>query len=170
MVKLRPARWSDLRLLKRWQLQPHVRAAIGTGDWNWEKELARSPDWREQFIAEAGGRPVGFLQIIDPAREDSQYWGCIGKGFRAIDLWIGEKKDLDRGFGTQIMKQAIQRAFADPSVSAILVDPLECNDRAHRFYERLGFEFVVDRSFDDDRCKVYRLARPGTPPETPNFP
>jgi aminoglycoside 6'-N-acetyltransferase len=62
-----------------------------------------------------------------------------------------------------MMQQAIERCFADPAVQAILVDPLDCNQRAHRFYERLGFEFVVDRSFGDDSCSVYRLSRPGSP-------
>jgi aminoglycoside 6'-N-acetyltransferase len=58
-----------------------------------------------------------------------------------------------------MMQQAIERCFADPSVKAILVDPLEGNERAHRFYERLGFEFVVNRSFGDDHCYVYRRSR-----------
>ncbi len=61
-----------------------------------------------------------------------------------------------------MMQQAIERCFADPTVQAILVDPLESNEGAHRFYERLGFEYVVNRRFDDDRCLVYRLRRPGS--------
>ena len=52
------------------------------------------------------------------------------------------------------------RAFADPSVTALLVDQRDGNVRAQRFYERLGFEFVVRRYFDDDDCAVYRLSRP----------
>jgi aminoglycoside 6'-N-acetyltransferase len=59
------------------------------------------------------------------------------------------------------MNLAIERAFADPSVEALLVDPMESNTRAHRFYERLGFEYVVCRRFGDDCCFVYRLRRSG---------
>lgn len=159
---LRPATPADLFLLEGWQRQPHLKAALGDDDWQWATELARQPEWREQFIAEVDERPIGFLQIIDPAREDSHYWGCIEEGYRALDLWIGEPDALGRGYGTQIMNLAIERSFADPSVTAILVDPMDSNVRAHRFYERLGFEYLVCRRFGDDSCFVYRLRRPGT--------
>jgi aminoglycoside 6'-N-acetyltransferase len=162
-VKLRRATPDDLKRLQYWDRQPHVIAAKGDDDRQWKTELTRRPDWREQLIAEVGGRPIGFVQVIDPSREESHYWGCIEEGYRAIDIWIGEPDALDRGYGTQIMKQAIERCFADPTVKAILVDPLDGNEGAHRFYERLGFEYVVNRRFGDDRCIVYRLSRPGTP-------
>ncbi len=128
-------------------------------DWQWETELARSPDWREQLIAEVDGRPLGFLQIIDPAREDSRYWGEAPEGLRAVDLWIGSAADLGKGYGTKMMQLALARCFADPRVSAVLVDPLAGNTRAHRFYERLGFRFVERRRFGQDDCVVYRLDR-----------
>jgi aminoglycoside 6'-N-acetyltransferase len=163
-VQLRPAAPGDLELLQFWDRQPHVIAAKGDEDWQWQKELGRHPDWREQLIAEVDGRPIGFVEIIDPSREDCHYWGgCIEANHRAIDIWIGERDAIGQGYGTQMMQQAIARCFADPNVQAILVDPLETNEAAHRFYERLGFEYVVNRSFDDDRCIVYRLRRPGSP-------
>jgi len=159
-VKLRTAIPNDLALLRRWDEQPHVIASDPNDDWNWETELTRSPDWREQLIAETDGRPIGFLQIIDPAREETGYWSCSKPGQRAIDIWIGEAADLGRGYGSEMMRQAIARCFADPTVGAILVDPLDTNTRAHRFYERLGFEYVARRCFGEDSCFVYRLRRP----------
>ncbi len=165
VVTLRRANAEDLELLRYWHRQPHVVTAAGD-DWGWEAELSRRPEWREQFIAEVGGKPIGFVQIIDPAREDTQYWGGIAAGNRAIDIWIGEKDSLGRGYGTQMMRQAIERSFADPSVTALLVDPRDNNLRACRFYERLGFEFVVRRCFDGDYCAVYRLSRAAAAPDT----
>lgn len=159
---LRRATPADQGLLERWHRQPHLKAALGDDDWQWAEELRRRPPWREQLIAEVDGRAIAFLQIIDPKREESQYWGCIEEGYRAVDLWIGEPDALGQGYGTQIMKLAIERSFAEPSVTAILVDPMETNVRAHRFYERLGFEYVVCRRFGDDSCFVFRLRRPGT--------
>lgn len=128
-------------------------------DWQWEIELGRHPDWREQLIAEADGRPIGFLQIIDPVREESHYWGEVEENLRAVDIWIGEAADLGRGYGTAMMRLALARCFADPQVVAVLVDPLASNTRAHRFYERLGFRFVERRRFGADECCVYRLER-----------
>src|SRR5215207_7415026 len=159
-VRLRPAAPDDLELLRRWDEQPHVVASAPNDEWSWETELRRSPPWREQLMAEADGRPIGFVQIIDPKQEDSHYWGCISEGHRAIDIWIGEQDDLGRGYGSQMMKLAIERCFADPGVHTILVDPLESNTRSHRFYERLGFEYVVCRRFGEDCCFVYKLKRP----------
>ncbi|NJN20527.1 MAG: acetyltransferase [Leptolyngbya sp. RL_3_1] len=159
MINLRPATLADLTLLHHWDQQPHVIASDPNDDWAWEIELQRTPDWREQLIAELAGRPIGVVQIIDPAREESHYWGDVAADLRAIDIWIGEATDLGQGYGTQIMQLALARCFADPTVQAVLVDPLASNTRAHRFYERLGFQRVEARQFGDDDCWVYCLSR-----------
>lgn len=158
-MRLRPATPDDLDLLRRWDEQPHVIESDPNDDWHWEVELARSPDWREQLIAEVGGRPIGFVQIIDPACEESHYWGDCEDNLRAIDIWIGEEHDLGRGHGSRMMQLAIERCFAGPSVTAIVIDPLVSNARAIRFYERLGFRFVEERRFGEDLCAVHRLER-----------
>ncbi len=160
-IRLRPATLDDLALLRRWDEDPGVVASDPDSDWEWETELARTPDWREQLVAELDGRPIGFLQIIDPAREETHYWGDVPPGLRAIDIWIGEGDCRGKGHGTRMMELALARCFADPSVAAVLIDPLASNSRAHRFYERLGFRFVERRRFGGDECFVYRLERPG---------
>lgn len=158
-IRFRPATPADLELLRHWDEQPHVIASDPNDDWSWETELSRSPDWREQLIAELDGRPIGVVQIIDPAREESGYWGDVPAGLRAIDIWIGEPADLGKGYGSTMMRLALGRCFAAPDVSAVLIDPLASNVRAHRFYERLGFRFVEPRRFGADECFVYRLDR-----------
>lgn len=159
VLNLRPAISADLALLQHWDEQPHVIDSDPNDDWHWEIELDRNPDWREQLIAELEGRAIGFIQIIDPAREESHYWGEIADNLRAIDIWIGEATDLGKGYGTEMMQLAIARCFADSAVTAILIDPLASNTRAHRFYERLGFQFVEPRRFGKDDCFMYCLNR-----------
>ena len=159
MIHLRSATPDDLELLRHWDQQPHVIDSDPNDDWCWEVELHRSPNWREQLIAELDGRPIGCIQIIDPAREESHYWGHVSENLRAIDIWIGERSDLGRGYGTQMMQQALTRCFADPAVVAVLIDPLVRNIRAQRFYKRLGFQYVERRQFGEDDCFVYRLSR-----------
>ena len=159
-IRLRRARPADAALLRAWDGQPHVIASSGEDDrFDWDEELVREVPWRENLIAEADGVPVGLMQVIDPAEEESHYWGDCGPGLRAIDIWIGPPEWLGRGVGTQMMRQAIARCFADPTVTAILIDPLAENLRARRFYERLGFREVGPRRFGDDDCVVYRLDR-----------
>ncbi len=158
-ITLRVATPTDTPLLRHWDQQPHIVASKGDEDWGWEAELARNPPWREQLIAELDDHPIGFVQIIDPAAEDSHDWGAVPDNLRAIDIWIGEAAELGQGYGTAMMRLALARCFADPAVTAVLIDPLASNTRARRFYERLGFTFWQRRRFSDDDCAVYRLSR-----------
>jgi aminoglycoside 6'-N-acetyltransferase len=164
MLALRHATPDDAPLLRRWDSEPHVIASKGDEDWQWETELPRRVAWRDLLIAELAGTPIGFVQIIDPAAEESRYWGDCPPGLRAIDIWIGEPTRLAQGWGTRMMQAAIARCFADPAVTAILIDPLETNHRARRFYERLGFRAVGPRRFGEDACMVYQLDRPAQDP------
>ncbi len=158
-IRLRQASIADLDVLQYWDTQLHVIAADPNDDWLWPTELRRNPDWRQQFIAELDRRPLGFLQIIDPAREESHYWGEVEDDLRAIDMWIGKSEDLGKGYGTEIMRQALALCFAPPRVSAVLVDPLANNARALRFYEKTGFTLLDRRTFGDDDCFVYQITR-----------
>ena len=88
----------------------------------------------ELLIAEVDGNPTGAMQIIDPAKEATHYWGLVATNLRAIDIWIGEE--------------------------AILIDPLASNVDSHQFYKRLGFVFVEQRQFGESSdCFVFRLSR-----------
>jgi aminoglycoside 6'-N-acetyltransferase len=159
-MRLRKATPADLNLLRHWDTKAHVIAATGEDEpYDWASELPRDVPWREFLIAELDGVAIGIVQIIDPANEETHYWGDIEKDLRAIDIWIGEESDLGRGYGTQMMGLALDRCFAEPAVKSVLIDPLASNVRAHRFYERLGFVAVERRTFGSDDCIVYRLAR-----------
>jgi aminoglycoside 6'-N-acetyltransferase len=159
VIRLRPATIDDLPVLRRWDEAPHVVASDPNDDWEWETSLRHHPSWREQLIAELDGEPIGFVQIIDPREEESHYWGDVPPDLRALDIWIGEARHLGRGHGTVIMRQALARCFATPGVQAVLIDPLASNERAMRFYERMGFDRGGPRRFGDDDCVVYRLDR-----------
>ncbi|MEM6844805.1 MAG: GNAT family N-acetyltransferase [Bacteroidota bacterium] len=158
-ITLRPATIDDLALLQHWDEQPHVKASDEDEDWDWAEELQYFPDWREQLIAELDSCPIGCIQIIDPEEEETHYWGNVEANLRAIDIWIGEAEDLGKGYGTVMMNLALERCFADEKVTAVLIDPLETNHRAIRFYERIGFQFVERRTFEDSHCMVYKLDR-----------
>jgi aminoglycoside 6'-N-acetyltransferase len=158
-MRLRHATIADIQLMRRWNEQPHLAENLGDDDWQWETELGKACDWREQFIAEIDGRPIGYLEITDPAGDPEQYWGDCAPNLRAIDIWIGEESELSKGYGTQMITLALNRCFAVPAVTAVVIDPLAKNTSAIRFYERLGFHTVGPRRFDQDDCIVMRLER-----------
>lgn len=165
-VTLRRARLDDAEILAQWERDPDVRASTGEeaedADY-WRAEIAPDPPWRDILIAEENARPFGVLVDIDPAHEETHYWGDCGPGLRAFDIWIGAPADRGRGLGGAMMRLAAARAFADPSVGAILIDPLVTNVRAIRFYERIGFVRVGERWFGDDLTLVMRLERGARP-------
>ena len=166
-VSLRAATRMDAALLAEWDRLPHViacssddpEAEVAFGGIEWEAEITASAHDSHYVIAEVDGRPVGVMQVCDPHTEPTHYWGEIEPRLRAIDIWIGPAEWLDRGVGTQMMRQMIDRCFAEPWVTAIVIDPLNTNTDAHRFYRRLGFAVVGRRMFKDDDCLVMRLEK-----------
>lgn len=167
-VTLRPARVADVPVLEKWDEQPHVIAATSDDpdadeafeDADWLDEITSDDPASAFYIAEVDGRPIGAMQVIDPALERTHYWGnACPQNLRAMDIWIGEADCLGKGYGTEMMRIAIDEAFAEPDVEAILIDPLTSNTDAHRFYQRLGFRPLGRRMFDDDDCLVHRLDR-----------
>jgi len=161
VVLLRSATVDDIALLKSWDEDPDVIAASGDdGPWAWHIELPRTLRWRELLIAEVDDTPFGFLQLIDALDEETHYWGLdVEPGAWAIDIWIGSAEHRGRGLGTEMMRLALDRCFDRHGAIAVLIDPLESNTRAHRFYERMGFRLVEHRVFGSDRCRVYRIDR-----------
>ena len=123
-------------------------------------EVPRSVGWREILVAEEDGRPVGVTVLIDAAREETHYWGDgVDPGAWAIDIWIGDAGDRNRGIGTLMMREAVERCFGAHGATSVLIDPLESNVGAIRFYERFGFVHEGPRRFGDDDCLVMRFAR-----------
>ena len=193
-VILRDANIHDLELLQYWDQKEHVRNISSFDDWNWQVELDRKPSWRKQWIAEVVGVddeermqppiPIGCVQVIDPAIEETHYWGMDCPPYlRAIDIWIGEEDYLGKGYGTQIMTLVLDDCFAQREVEAVILDPLASNIKAQRFYERLGFRNVGLRKFGPDECVIQRLERRDwstkmikpqlegdAPPDAPNTP
>jgi aminoglycoside 6'-N-acetyltransferase len=159
MIILRDATIADLQTLRHWDEQPHVKESGQDDGWNWQIELLKKHSWREFLVAELNGTPIGFIQIIDPAPEETHYWGEIANGYRAIDIWIGDLSNTGKGYGRIMMHEALNRCFRNAEVHSVLIDPLSSNVRAIRFYERIGFRYVEDRRFDDDDCKVYVMTR-----------
>ncbi len=159
-LTLRPANLEDVPTLEHWDKQLHVIAASGDDDeWEWKEEITKNSPFVELFIAMLEDRPIGMIQIIDPANEETHYWGKVEQNLRAIDIWIGEADDLGKGYGTEMMNLAFDYCFSKPEVTAIIIDPLASNTNALRFYKRLGFEFVEYRTFGEDECEVLRLER-----------
>lgn len=164
---LRPATPDDASLLHQWDLDPDVigattsdpEAPAAFGGIDWREALGAQSPVSYFLIAEVDGRAIGAMQICDPHEEPTHYWGEVRPNQRAVDIWIGAAGDRGRGFGTQMMRLAHARCFDEPTVQAIVIDPMVTNTRAIRFYERLGYRRLHTRRFEDDECMVMQLTR-----------
>ena len=164
---IRVATPADIPMLEQWDRDPDVIACVSDDpgaeqafvDAVWADEIAANSDVSCYYIAECAGRPIGGLQVIDPLHEPTHYWGEVAPNLRAIDIWIGDEADRNQGHGARMMGAVIDRCFTDAAIAAILIDPLNSNTEAHRFYQRLGFTVVGRQMFGDDDCLVHRLER-----------
>ena len=161
-VTLRPVLHTDIPMLEVWDSDSDVMAAIAADvRRDWHAELERDKRFTELLIGEIDGHPFAFVELCDAANEESHYWGDdVEQGAWALDIWIGQPQFRNRGLGTTLMQVALARCFDRHDAKVVFIDPLVSNVAAHRFYERLGFQAVGVRWFDDDECLVYRLPRP----------
>ena len=162
MVDLRLAVAADIPTLERWESADHVVAISGDDEpWDWSVEI--DVPWQEVWVAEVEGRAIGVVVLLDAHAEPSGYWGDVSPGTYAIDIWIGEPDALHRGYGTLMMRHALDRAFNEHDANEILIDPLETNLDAIGFYKHLGFTEVGPRRFGTDDCLVLQMDRPARP-------
>lgn len=166
---LRAATHADIPTLLRWDSDPTVIASASDkpdaatawgedNDWLENINLYERDVW-EYWIAEVDGRPIGAMQLCDPHKEPTHYWGDIEPNLRALDIWIGEPDARGQGYGEMMMRLGIVASFEDLAVTAIVIDPLASNTRAHNFYQRLGFVPTERRMFGEDDTLVHKLTR-----------
>ena len=166
-VTLRRATAADIVWLERWDDEPDVVAAtsddpaatVAFEGIVWADEIAAQSNLMQYYIGELDGRPIGAMQLCDPQLEPTHYWGDVAPNLRALDIWIGAAADRGQGYGAEMMRLALALCFAEPNVTAVIIDPLASNTRAHRFYRRLGFKLIDRRHFGEDDCLVFELAR-----------
>lgn len=97
------------------------------------ERMARYPDYR-LYVATEAGRVVGTfaLLIMDNL-------GHRGAPSAVIEDLAVDPAAQGRGIGRRMMQHALERAAAKGCYKAVLSSDL-ARDRAHRFYESLGFE------------------------------
>jgi aminoglycoside 6'-N-acetyltransferase len=166
MITLRKTTTADIQTLEKWDSQEHVQFATGNDAilevdpnyWPYELSLCDNKTY-QYYIAELDGLPIASLQMINPGLEVTKYWGNMEDGYRAIDIIIGDKENLGKGYGTTIMGLILDLCFEDSTVKGVYIDPLSINLRAIKFYQKIGFEFVENRNFGEDNCDVYYISR-----------
>lgn len=135
---------ADLPGIEQWLHAEHVRR------W-WphrpQRELAEMAGYIEgggvaPFLAWAGARPVGYLQIYHANPEPFWAGHALPVETFGIDLFLGEADMIGRGWGSRLVRLALRRLFAMPEVARVHIDPDPANTAAVRAYEKAGFRTV----------------------------
>jgi ribosomal protein S18 acetylase RimI-like enzyme len=102
----------------------------------WVRDLDPAEPRRRTFIATAAADPVGMV-LVGPDRRDPTV-GHLSRLYVAGPLW-GE------GLGSMLYEQALGH-LVDVGFEVATLWVLERNERARRWYERLGWELTGERS------------------------
>jgi len=167
---------ADFALLGSWLAQPHVARW-----WNHESSpqaieadfgaVVDGLDPADVFIVSHGPQPIGLLQrytFADNPGYIADLAGLIAAPSAAlsIDYLIGEPALLGRGFGSAMIRAAIESIWRDhPNAPSIIVPVSSANIASCRALERAGFTLAAtgwlapDNPIDDGDHRVYRIER-----------
>jgi aminoglycoside 6'-N-acetyltransferase len=95
------------------------------------------------MIATYAGEPVGYVQRY-LTHEHPDYWGDqdLPAGTAGIDLFIGERAYLHRGFGPLLIRAFLRGHVFAGQAARCIIDPDPTNAIAIRAYEKLGFRYL----------------------------
>lgn len=137
-VKLRPLVRADLAYLRKWSRDAEIRGLIG-------EVASMSKAESEKFLEKvrADTERAWFMVIV---RENEKVIGEAGllrmdRAWHATDVSviIGEKKEWGKGYGTETIALLLDYAFRHLKFHRVAVGVVGFNERALRFWEKLGF-------------------------------
>jgi RimJ/RimL family protein N-acetyltransferase len=145
---LRPLEEGDLPKRAEWTRDPKLMrlmagpdAAKECSERSLEEETQTNREWFSgrrragvtPYAIEVGGKYIG----------DIDYDIFPGERKAELTLFLGDRKSWGKGYGTEAASLIIEELFRDERVHVIEVDIVPGNEKALRFWKKLGF--VEDR-------------------------
>ncbi len=147
-VRLRPLTDADLRRRAKWTGDKDLAVLMGVDIK--ERPLASQHEQLDQnrkwlklrqakgdvlYAIEAEGKYIGDIDIV-----------IIPKEHKAeITLFIGDRNEWGKGYGRETVKLVLDDLFSLESVDTVEIDVAAQNQRALRFWKKLGFqEYRID--------------------------
>jgi aminoglycoside 6'-N-acetyltransferase len=135
----------DFGLLVTWLARPHVAEWWGDplDPAGVEKEFGPCVDGTDPtrvFVCRLGDGPIGLVQIYRLA-DEPDYERAVGVVEGAgMDLFIGEADHLGQGWGTEILRRALDVIWKSyPEVRRAMAGPSIRNVRSQHVFEKAGF-------------------------------
>lgn len=143
-LSLRPFCDRDLGLFKKWLRADHVaRWYERPADWIDEINKRNGEfSWIRHFIAEYGGKPIGFCQYYEYRRSGETWHGDIRTdGAYSIDYLIGEPDFIGKGLGKKLIAALLERIALHDGARLVIVRPDPENKASRGALLSVGFTF-----------------------------
>lgn len=138
-VYLSPVNPSDIEVFLAWMNDMDVTDY--TGRTYALTNYVTEQDWMQNMLAK-GGYTFSIVTL-----DEDKVIGNIGlEGVDPVNrratlgIMIGEKESRNKGFGTEAIKLLLDFAFNYLNLNNVMLIYLECNERAKRCYEKVGFK------------------------------
>ncbi len=140
LVRLAPISRENLPAFTRWFRDYEVQRFLAPG------VLVPITDEAEEEWYEQASRPGESYHFSIRTLADDELIGNCGligidhkNGGASLGLYIGEKEQWDKGFGTDATRLILRFAFNELNLHRVQLQVYEYNPRAVRVYEKVGF-------------------------------
>jgi len=87
------------------------------------------------WAIEVKGRLIGYMYNTPEKDDDDEFSGRV-----ELDILIGEKKEWEKGYGTDALRAMLDYAFNKQKAERVFIMPRTNNARAIHVYEKVGFK------------------------------
>ncbi|MEE9451405.1 MAG: nucleoside triphosphate pyrophosphohydrolase [Gammaproteobacteria bacterium] len=170
-ISFQPMQETHLTLWQMWIEKPHVKdvwfiEGYESAEYIHQKIAGNGYDY--PFIIYSGTQAIGYIVCCDlyayrmKCKDVKGLFTQEAPCTFCIDLFITEENNLNKGYGTLIVKSFTDLIFENFDANIIFIDPAITNKRAIRCYEKAGFVFVKQAFDGVSDCYVMQI-RPGEP-------
>jgi len=142
-LTFRPVTLLDVPKLHDWLNRPHVAERWDNATTLSEVEKRYQANLESNFvfpfIVELDGKPIGFIQSYNAELVGDGWWLNEPSGTWGVDQYLGEEDLLEKGIGSQFIREFTDELLKKPEVKRVITDPAPDNKRAIRAYEKAGF-------------------------------
>lgn len=167
-IVFKPMNNADIPLWQVWIKKPHVKDVwfidgYETADYIYQKIVGNGYDY--PFIIMLNEKPIGYIVGCDLyayrtlCETPKGLFANEKPSVFCMDLFIAEEDYLNKGYGTEIVKQFAEKLFTEFKAKIIYIDPSLTNKRAIRCYEKAGFKFLKIANDGIVDCYVMQLEK-----------
>ena len=162
-MKIREYKQEDIDILKDWLNRNHIKKFFGNpSDWINEITENLTADWITYFIVE-NPLPIGFLQYYETDIAPQGDWSGEPIGTVGIDYFIGEEKNVGKGYGAKIIGLLIDVISSKNEYDYIIADPIADNIASVKVLEKNGFiqqsNGLYSLCLTNSKIKIYRATK-----------